>query len=347
MPDPSSVVQTLDSSFFTTPPKAHPASVYVVSYKDGSVRAFSGAPTARDRFGSRYCYLVDTSEQGATGQCTVPSEVDSYVFTVDMDARWKVTDAEAAVLAKLADGNAAVLGWLRDQLWQVGRRFAPEQAVAAEAAARAALSGSHQLGQAITLLGATARFRVDSRLSNGRVELDKDTLQGRLERQQHERLRQRLDGGDDSAVLEHLLRHPDDTGSVLQMMAAGRERNQAMHLTLLKEMLERNLITDADAQPLRDAVLGGQSSFQSASFQSASSQPGAVTWSKPALSLPSGVSLPPGASPAQQPVTAHVVADEPDTTQPAQPAPDTSTGHSSGGVKGWRQVKKNPDQGHQ
>lgn len=356
MSDSSGVIlQTLDSSFFVAPPKTHPGNVYVVAYKDGTTKSFSGAPAARDRFGSRFCYVVDTAEQHATGECTVPSSVGAYWFNVEMNATWKVTDPEAVVRAKLANANEAVLGWLRDELWQISRGFAPEGAAKAEAAARSALSGGRQLSLGITLLSSATRFRADARLAEGRVELDKDSLQGELAQRRYDRLRQRLDGSDEAAVLEHLHQHPEDTGTVLAWISAGRQRNQELHHSLLKEMLDRGLITDADAQPLRDAVLGGNPLAQLPP-----PGPRPVASSRPSLSLPSGVSLPAGvpstgAPSAQAPGSGNATGDAAVAAQPAPPskanAPDSSTGadrgNSPGTVKAWRPLKKNSTQGRQ
>lgn len=356
MSDSSGVIlQTLDSSVFTAPPKTHPGNVYVVAYRDGTTKSFSGAPAVRDRLGSQFCYVVDTAEQHATGECTVPSSVDAYWFTVEMNATWKVTDPEAVVRAKLANGNEAVLGWLRDELWQISRGFAPEAAANAEAAARSALSGGCQLSPGITLLSCATRFRADTRLAEGRVELDKDSLQGQLTQRRYDRLKQRLDGSDEAAILEHLHQHPEDTGTVLALMSAGRQRNQELHHSLLKEMLDRGLITDADAQPLRDAVLGGN-----ALGRVPSPGPRTVASSRPTLSLPSGVSLPAGApstgSPAAQaPGGTNVTGDAAVAGQSA-PAPQANAldssagadgGNSPGGVKAWKQLKKNTTQGRQ
>jgi hypothetical protein len=57
------ILRTVDSGFFNASPKAHPSNIYVVSYRDGRIRSFTGAPSAGDRWGSRYCYIVDTAER--------------------------------------------------------------------------------------------------------------------------------------------------------------------------------------------------------------------------------------------------------------------------------------------
>ena len=250
------ILQTVETGFFNSPPKAQASNIYVVSYRDGRVQAFTGVPSLNDRWGSRFCYIVDTAERRVRDSFTVPTMTDAYSFTVEAEATWRVTSPEAVVRAGLTDGNEVVLARLKDELWVIGRDYYPEDAAGAEAAARSALSGARGLDEGVTILRATARFQVDAHLTTATIERDADTHQGTLDGQRMGRLRQMLDGSDEAMVMMHLLQHPDDTASVLQMMADARDKNQAVRLGLLDRMLEHDLITDADAQPLRDAVLG-------------------------------------------------------------------------------------------
>lgn len=219
------ILQSVDSGFFTAPPKAHASHVYVVLYKDGRVASFSGMPSAGDRWGSTYCYLVDTSEHQVAGTCTVQSAEDAYQFSVELDATWRVTDAATVVQSQVSDGNSLVLGLLQDETWQVARKFPPQSAAHAEEAVRTALAQVSVLPQGITVLRAAARFRSDTRLTAGRVRLDEDALQGQLEAQTLARL-QRFDGSDESAIREHLLRHPEDTMAMLQMLSPAGNGNR-------------------------------------------------------------------------------------------------------------------------
>jgi hypothetical protein len=327
------ILRTVESSFFNAPPKAHPSNVYVVSYNDGRIRAFSGAPSAADRWGSRFCYIVDTAERRVRNSFTAPTCIDAYSFTIEVGATWKVTNPEAVVKANLIDGNEVVLGRLRDELWIVGRQFRPEDASGAEAAARSALLHISDLEEGITLLRSTARFQVDRHLTAAVLERDHDTHQGNRDEQKLLRLRRMVEGNDEGMVLLHLLQHPEDTGTILQMMADARDKNQAVELGLLDRMLEHNLITDADAQPLRDRVLGGPTTSS-------------VTM-RPISPRAMPQALPSGQSPTQT-QKAYVVEDAPALAQPAKVVPiesdpDPDSRPATGGVKKWKPLKK-PDQ---
>lgn len=377
MPKSSGVIlQTIESGLFSAPPRAHPSNIYVVSYNDGRIKAFTGVPSAGDRWGSRFCYIVDTAERRVRNSFTVPTSIDAYSFTVEVEATWKVTDPEAVVRANLADGNEVVLARLQDDLWVIGREFQPDNAVGAERAARSALSTLTNLDEGVTILRSTARFRVDTRLTAAVLERDQDTHQGDLAEQKMQNLRRMLEGSEDGMILLHLLQHPDDTGSVLQMMAEARDRNQSVQLGLLDRMLEHNLITDADAQPLRDSVLGR-------SVAPPIKMRPITPRTTPAALPPATTSqaVPPAASSAPDPARAqasappasgsapakkvYVVGDSPASTPPAKtrsgrqpgptqaaqpdpvPPPTASSGPSApsaGGVKKWKSLKKSPDQ---
>jgi hypothetical protein len=250
------ILNAVPSGLFTPPPRAQANNVYFVSYADGRLQAFSGAPAAADRWGSRFCYIVDIAEHRTWGSFELPSSNDAYSFTIEAETTWKVTNPEAVVRNNLTGGGDVVLARLKDELWLIGRQYAPGDAAGAELAARSALHRAIHLDQGITVLRCTARFRVDSHLTAAVLERDQATHQQGLDVQRMQHLRQLVDGSDDSMIMLHLLQHPDDTGTILQMMTDARDKNQAVQMGLLDRMLENKLITDADAQPLRDRVLG-------------------------------------------------------------------------------------------
>lgn len=366
MPQSSGVIlRTVEAGFFNAPPKAHPSNIYVVSYNDGRIRAFTGAPSATDRWGSRFCYIVDTAERRVAGSFTVPSSIDAYSFTSEVEATWKVTNPEAVVRANLSDGNEVVLARLRDEVWVTGRQFRPEDATGAELAARSALSRMRELDEGITLLRSTARFRVDTHLTAAVLEQDQDSHQGSRDEQKMLRLRRMVEGSDDAMILLHLMQHPDDTGTVLQMMTEARDQNRSAQFSLLDRMLEHNLITDADAQPLRDSLLG-QSITPPITMrpiaprvmpQAIAPPPGSPDRPAPPVSSPPAHLQAP--APSAQPPTpaANTATDIPTPTQPAksrpigrpsshqpeaEPAPDLAP--AAGGVKKWKSLKRSPDQ---
>jgi hypothetical protein len=141
-------------------------------------------------------------------------------------------------------------------------------------------------------------------------------------------------------VMLHLLKHPDDTGTVLQMMAEARDKNQAVQFGLLDRMLEHNLITDADAQPLRERVLGQpapQVKMRPITSRATTPPLTSITGAPPAAKVHT-VSDAPTPTPAPASSSQPIVPVQPDP----QPAPAQAP--SSGGVKKWKSVKKSAGQ---
>jgi hypothetical protein len=362
---PGVVIQTVDSSFFLKAPKAHPSRVYVVSYRDGSIRSFSGAPAWADRASSRFCYIVDTSEQYASNRCTLTSAVDAYAFSVELSVTWRVTDPEAAVRADLGNGSELVLAAVQDHAWQIARRYAPEESAAAEAAVRSAFSAGLFLDAGITVLRAVARFHADDSVTATTRALDEDTVQATLEGRRLARLREAFDGSDMSAMLLHLAQHPDDTGSVLAMIKAAPEAEHDRHMALLDRLLAHDLINDADAQPFRDIAASG---LGKVSGRPALAQVTMVPIArpKPPLGLPPGIAsgggapaVPgAGAAPASPGGTAPAAGPGPGGGQAVTPGPVTGElvveaeddpgtgtaasppGSATGGVVDWKPLKK-------
>jgi hypothetical protein len=345
------IVRTVESGLFVAPPKAHPSNVYVISYTDGRVRSFSGPPSAVDRRRSRFCYIVDVGEQRVQRAFEVPSAEDAYSFSVEVSATWKVENAETVVKANLSNGNDVVLGRLQDDLWTVVRRYPRSGAIQAEDAARRAFQGRRELAEGLVILRADVRIRTDVRLVRATQEMHSANHQSNLDAARMDGLRRMMEGGDDAFVLMHLIRNPDDTAGVLQLMIEAKDNDRSAHLALLDRMLEHKLITDGDAQPLRDRVLGppapGSWTMQSISGGKGSAGSAALPTSSAPQSLPvsSGTHQQSGRPvPSADPTSAHA------TTVASTPAGatgpvDTDSPVPTGGVKAWRQLNRGPGQG--
>jgi hypothetical protein len=256
MADSSPVIlQRITEGFRTNPPKLPPHAVFVLNYGAGVLKTFNRKPPMPDRIKSKYHYLVDTSEHRQVGSLRMPAMGDVYFFQLDYDATWQVSDPEAVVRRNVRDGGAVVEGFLRDALWRAGRSYSPNSVQMAEEEARRSLRAPFDLGGGLTVTWLSIRLTLDERQSTAVVQVDEDAHTGRLTRSRVLRLRELLDG-DESYLMLHLAQHPEDTGSVLQMLAASRERNEQVRLGLLDRMLERGFIQDADIGPLRESILG-------------------------------------------------------------------------------------------
>lgn len=249
------ILQKMDAGLLSSIPKPRPDAVFVLSYAGGELKSFNRTPFMSERIGSKYCYIVDTSERHTTNSLRIPAMGDVYFFQLGYDTTWQVTDPEVVVRGNVSDGDAVVAGFLRDALWRIGRSYPPSAVQGAEDEARRYLQPPFDIGGGLTVTWLSIRLALDERQSEAAVEVDADAHTGRLARTRVQRLRELLDG-DESFLLLHLAQHPDDTGSVLQMITASRERNEQVRLGLLDRMLERGFIQDADIGPLRESILG-------------------------------------------------------------------------------------------
>ena len=122
-------------------------------------------------------------------------------------------------------------------------------------AIRTALRLPVVIDSGLTVTGLSVRLTLDKRRSGATAELDASDHAGLLA-QRRVRLLQGLLDGDEAYLMLHLAQHPDDTGTVLQMIAAARERTDQVRLGLLDKMIDNGFILDADIGPLRDSILG-------------------------------------------------------------------------------------------
>jgi hypothetical protein len=254
------ILQKIDAGLIASIPKPRPDAVFVLSYGGGGLKTFNRTPPMSERIGSKYCYIVDLSERHTSGSLRIPAMGDVYFFQLGYDATWQVTDPEVVIRRNIGDGDAVVAGFLRDALWQIGRSYPPSAVQGAEDEARRYLEPPFDLGGGLAVTWLSIRLALDERQSEAAVEVDADAHSGRLARTRVQRLRGLLDG-DESFLLLHLAQHPEDTGSVLQMITTSRERNEQLRLGLLDRMLERGFVQDADIGPLRDSILGAPGSL--------------------------------------------------------------------------------------
>ncbi len=260
MPESAPIIlDKIVSGMLGSVPRPTPSAAYVLSYSSGELRLFTRAPSMSDRMGSKYCFIVDASERHTSGTLSIPTRGDIYFFQVEFEASWYVSDPAAVVRRNATHGDELISSYLSNAMWRLGRNHPPNDAQGAEDEILQSLHAPWDLGNGITLTGISTRVVLDQRQSGSVAEIDADAHTGILEKNRFTRLRARLDDGDQSFVLEHLSQHPGDTGSVLQMLAATRERNEQTRLALFDRLVSQGYIQDADIGPLRDMILGGSS----------------------------------------------------------------------------------------
>ena len=99
-----------------------------------------------DRAGSRFCYVIDTSEQQTAWSFNAPSSQDAYYFTLFADVTWRVHDPESLVRSGTDRPGQVICTSVEDEMWPIARSFPPSDSAGAERACRqaAAAMGSRR-----------------------------------------------------------------------------------------------------------------------------------------------------------------------------------------------------------
>lgn len=274
------ITQRIDSGTWTKLPQVDAHYSYVLAYKRGELRSFTHTPGLSDRAGSTRCYIVDMARRSLSGELLLAAKGGRYKFVATYQAQWQIADPVEVVRGNVEDGADTVTAYLATSLQPIGRRFDPaddagvESEIAGTIGAEA-MAGGVLIGAGLALTALAVRFNSDPRVIGRDVEVDDDAHQGKLDKLQMIRLRDLLNG-DGSAISLHLVRNPNDTATVLQMIREAKDKSEQLRLEWLDRMWRDDAIQAADYDEARAAVLGG------ASAQAPMAGPGAVGWSGPA-----------------------------------------------------------------
>jgi hypothetical protein len=316
----------------TSAPKVGATEIYVVSYHDGRLQAFTRRPGFAERAGSRYCYIIDTSEQRTAWTFTAPSRQDAYRFTINADITWQANDAESLVRSGTQDPVQVIRTSVEDEIWYIAEGFQPHDALGAGQACRkaAAAMGNRPAGLVVTR--AAVRVTTDRSLTDGNRQVGVAQHQGVLSKIAMEQETARvyhlksLLQGDDAVLLLHLANNREDTGQVLQLLIEGRHRGEVTRLELFDRMVEKGFIQDSDVQGLRDSLLG-------AMWPGAGQQIG-VGNSPPQLAIGAGNAPQPVVYSGQSSGSGDLPRDS------LRPAPDANPPRQAGGVRTWKPLPK-------
>jgi hypothetical protein len=288
-------------------------------------------------------FEVDIADHHDVVKCPLPSRGDAFSFDGTLVIGWRVTDAAVVVERRISDGLELCYAWLVERLRQISRGFD------IDACALAELEINRRLGAApITLPEGITVHRFYARLG-----MDESTIKGihAMRAAQHDgslaavkssgsqgvqdieqegtlrRQRQRLEAiqaairGNYDLVAIHLGQHPDDTGSLINMIRSDHQASEERRDRMIAELLKRDLIQDIDVGDLNSALLSTATDSYRSGPPRAIGLPGLTA-------LPSAPTSSAGA--ASQPVA------------PSAAVSDNGPQAGSSGVVGWRQLPPRP-----
>jgi uncharacterized protein YegL len=284
-------------------PRPGTAAVYATENGDYEWLTGRGPTRWFSRYRARFEVDVgDHRRRAHLAKSPLPCSDQVHRFEASVDVGFRVTDPVEVVRRNVGDALVVVYGHLTAMLRQSTRRFTIEQAAQAETyindrcltpivlpegitvyrcvvelhpdqAARRHIAALTEAGRALTLGQATHTVAVAE--VRGEAILEEDRLAARLEREraeQHAQLARRA--AEERALAQvnmdlegllrrHLVSHPEDTRTVLDMLAtfadaaAGRQDEfDRRSVEVFRFMVDKDIIQPGDVEVLRQEALG-------------------------------------------------------------------------------------------
>lgn len=221
----------------------------------------------------RLRYEVDVADHNNTIRFPLPTKHDVHEFQGTFVLGWRVTDPVEVVSRRVTDGLDLCHSRLLDHMPLISRDFDIQDCAKAEREINRALGGgSFVLPEGITVYHFSARLTLDdsarvyqqARVAAGReADLEQIGWCGDLDRARHDEkvagvrrdaIRQALKG-DNDLLIYHLAQDPGASGAIIDMIRTDRSSTEQQRITLLKELIDRNMIQDVDLDELRSALL--------------------------------------------------------------------------------------------
>ncbi|KAF2779530.1 hypothetical protein [Streptomyces sp. OM5714] len=244
--------------------------------------------------GSRPCYVVDLSDhrrQAAVTRTPLTCRDGGHRFRATIDVGFRVHDPALVVSRNVRDALAVVYGYLTDRIRITAAQFAITQALAAQLRINQELDREIPLPEGVTIYYCKIQMEPDEAAARHIQELAEAERRARLGVHAHERRigevrsdeqvkdivedgrrrrqadeRKVLDGRRidiEELIREHLVRHPEETGQALEMLARVRDAEVARHelrderhADMVKYLIERGVVREVDLPGLRAGVLG-------------------------------------------------------------------------------------------
>ncbi|MFB7915273.1 hypothetical protein [Streptomyces sp. NPDC056061] len=261
---------------------------------------------------NKLCYVVDLGDHRRTAKLTrtrLTCKDQAHRFEATIDVGFRVHDPVAVVRSNLPDVLSAVYPQLISKFRPIAAQFAIEEAFEAQTRINGSLVLPLPLPEGVTLYYCQVQLEIDEaarEFTRGRTRAGRDSELGRLhhsaavgntrheavikdieqqariERERRERAALasvRLDFRD--LVLEHLVKHPDDTEKAMGVLLAWEEARQTRALDqeqrqveMVRYMIDKGIVREVDLPGLREGVLGPSTSVFGGMLPSGASTPG-------------------------------------------------------------------------
>lgn len=308
-------------------------------------------------------YEVDITDHHDTVDSPLPTRDDVYHFQCSIVIGWRVSNPIEVVQRGVDDGRDLCHSRLLDRIREISREFEIQDCAKAEREINRAVGVPFPLPEGITIyhfsarltLDADARAYLQAKIAADReADLDKLRRHDDIERAHHgetlegihvsaevQRDQERMNAvrlalkGDNDLLLYYLAQHRGGAAAIINMIRADQASTERERLTLLKYLIDHNLIQDVDLDELRSELVSGTAL-------------GIRRGSNPANELPSIAQQRPlkivdasEATESDQTASADQ-AGATDQTENGQPIPGASgSPHDGSGVTGWKSHNAN------
>lgn len=306
---------------------------------------------------TKFCFVtkyrarfeVDISSHHDTVRCSLPSRGDAFHFDSRFFLDWRVTNPAAVVEYRISNGLELCYARLTEQLRTISRRYDIKDCAQAESDINNVMNQTPfilpegitvhrffaQLGmddatrKAIQEMFGAQHDNVTAAVKSTGQQVVRDIEQeGNLRRDQ-ERMEamQAAMQGNYHLLAIHLSQHPDDTGSLIDMIRSVYQKNEERRDKMITDLLKHDLIQDIDISELNSALL----STAAESYRSG--PPRAIDLARVTVLPNSSAASPNGVSQPAEPTT------------PTTPASKSTNGHKpdGSGVVGWRRMEPRAD----
>ncbi|WP_069171872.1 vWA domain-containing protein [Streptomyces griseus] len=243
---------------------------------------------------NKLCYVVDLGDHRRTAKLTktpLTCKDQAHRFEATIDVGFRVHDPVAVVRSALADVLSAVYPHVISRIRPHAAQFAIDEAFEAQARINGALALPLQLPEGVTLYYCDVQLQPDQaarEFIRSRTKAGRDSEMGRLHHREavgHTRHQETIKGIEQEyrlerdrreraalaavrldfrgLVLEHLVKHPDDTEKSMDLLLRWEEGRQLRALDqeqrqveMVRYMIDKGIVREVDLPGLRQGVLG-------------------------------------------------------------------------------------------
>lgn len=237
-------------------PSVVPGISHVYVTADGDYSASERRPSIGQAFAARRRYDVDVTYQTTElDQLELPSAENNFYFPCSISLAWRVHDPASIVRNGITSPTVVIEQSLVRTLREISAGIRPHDWPEVEGRLNHAFGAQLALPEGITILRFVAKVRIDPHLAEFLHQKAAAHGQQQIDEINRAVVAAALQRGDVGLMVEHLVKHPDATSDVINLMLSSRNTDEAKRQEMFKLLLEHKVIQDVDLERLRENLL--------------------------------------------------------------------------------------------